>query len=285
VGIRFNLRAVAGVFLLSVLAGNASAQKPAASSASSQSSAPSAPTAPAAMSNASRITAPPATYKFPNGQTLVYEGEWKLWRAGTASIRFDASGMEERIMAAADSAGFVSLLYTVHDRFETFFDAKTFCSRQITKNSEEGYRKRQTQVRFDYARGKAVLDEKDLKKGTAKHVENDIPACATDVLSGVFYVASLPLEPNATYTLPLNDGGKTADVRVTVEARERIKTPAGEFNTVRVQPESLVGLVKSRGKIWIWYTDDATHTPVQMRAKMLWGTLTFRLTRIDKDKK
>src|SRR4051812_28679607 len=261
----------------------ASAQKPAAAAPAQAAPKPSA-AADVATTNA-RIVPAPANYKFPNGQTFFYDVEWRLWRAGTATIRLDAVAAEQRVTGAADSAGVVSLLYGVHDRFETFFDAKTFCSRQITKNTEEGYRKRQTQIRFDYPRGKAVLDEKDLKKGTAKHVENDIPACATDVLSGVFYVASLPLEPNATYTLPLNDGGKTTDVRVTVEARERIKTPAGEFNTVRVQPESLVGLVKSRGKIWIWYTDDAAHTPVQMRAKMLWGTLTFRLTRIDKDKK
>jgi hypothetical protein len=238
--------------------------------------------APDVATTNARIVPPPATYKFPNGQMLVYDVEWRLWRAGTATIRLDAAGAEERITGSADSTGFVSLLYTVHDRFETFFDAKTFCSRQITKNTEEGFRRRQTQIRFDYARGKAVLDEKDLKKGTAKHVENDIPGCATDVLSGVFYVASLPLVPGAAYTLPLNDGGKTAEVKVTVEAREKIKTPAGEFNTVRVQPESLVGLVKSRGKIWMWYTDDAAHIPVQMRAKMGWGTLTFRLARWDR---
>ena len=60
-----------------------------------------------------------------------------------------------------------------------------------------------------------------------------------------------------------------------------VKTPAGEFATVRVQPESL-GLLKSPGKIWIWYTDDAAHTPVQMRSKTFWGTLTFRLARVER---
>jgi uncharacterized protein DUF3108 len=232
----------------------------------------------------SRIIPPPAAYKFANSQTLIYDVEWRLWHAGTARLRLDAAGAEERVTGAADSAGFVSLLYTVHDRFESFFDAKTFCSRQLTKNIEEGFRKKQTAIRFDSARGKAVLDEKDLKQGTSKHVENDAPACATDVVAGIFYAGSLPLGPGGVYTLPLNDGGKTVDVRVTVEGREHVKTPAGEFNTVRVQPESL-GLMKNRGKIWIWYTDDAAHTPVQMRAKLFWGTLTFRLARLEKDKK
>src|SRR3954466_9567563 len=254
----------------------------AALSAQTPAPAPAKPHPPDAISSNARIIAPGPNYAFPAGETLVYDVEWRAWHAGNATIKLDVAGAENRIVGLADSAAAVSLLYTVHDRFETYFDAKTFCSRQITKNTEEGFRKRQTQIRFDYPRGKAVLDEKDLKKGTAKHVENDIPACSTDVLSGVFYVASLPLAPNATYTMPLNDGGKTSEVKVTVEAREKIKTPAGEFNTVRVQPESLVGLVKSRGKVWLWYTDDAAHTLVQMRAKMLWGTLTFRLARWDK---
>jgi hypothetical protein len=251
-------------------------------SAQTPATAPAPPHPPDAISSNARIIPPGANYAFPAGETLVYDVEWRLWHAGNATIKLDAAGTENRIVGLADSAGAVSLLYTVHDRFETYFDPKTFCSRQITKNTEEGYRKRQTQIRFDYARGKAVLDEKDLKKGTAKHVENDAPACATDVLSGVFYAASLPLAPNATYTFPLNDGGKTVDVKITVEAREKVKTPAGEFNAIRVQPESLLGLVKSRGKIWIWYTDDAAHTPIQMRAKMFWGTLTFRLTRLER---
>jgi hypothetical protein len=229
-----------------------------------------------------RILPPAEGYQFPAARTLVYEVEWRLWRAGTATIRMEPAGAEQRISGAADSAGFVALLYTVHDRFETFFDARTLCTRQVTKNIEEGSRKRQTTIVFDYARAKAILDERDLKTNKTKHLESDLPACATDVLSGVFYVATQALAPNATYTVPLNDGAKTASVKVTVETREKVKTPAGEFNAIRVQPESSLGLMKNKGKIWIWYAADAAHTPVQMRAKMFWGTLTFRLARIEK---
>jgi len=251
--------------------------------ASAQTPAPPAKPALDVITTNSRIVPPPDGYKFAARTTYYYDVEWRLWHAGAATIRLEEMpNGEAHINGIADSAGFVSLLYKVHDQFDSFFDPKTFCSRQISKNSEEGLRKRQTSIHFDYARGKAVLDEKDLRKNTSKHVENDIPACATDVIAGVFYVGSLPLAPNTTYTLPLNDGGKTADVKVTVEGREKIKVPAGEYNTVRVQPESLVGLVKSRGKAWLWYTDDAAHMPVQMRAKMVWGTLTFRLVRIEK---
>jgi hypothetical protein len=67
-----------------------------------------------------------------------------------------------------------------------------------------------------------------------------------------------------------------------VENREEVKTEAGIFKTIRVQPESDTGVLKSRGKVWVWYTDDAAHIPVQMRARLFWGTLTFRLNRIER---
>lgn len=229
----------------------------------------------------SRVRPTADGYRFPNGQALHYTAEWRLWTAGTATLRMEAVGTEQKVTGTADSAGFVAMLYKVADRFEAYFDQKTFCSSKLTKHTEEGRHQRDTTIRYDYARRKAVLDEKNLKTSETKHTEEDIPGCVTDVLSAIYYVGSLPLEPGNTYTFPLNDGGKTVDVRAHVEAREDIKTDVGTFKTIRVQPESDTGVLKSRGKVWVWYTDDAQHIPVQMRARLFWGTLTFRLNRIE----
>ena len=224
----------------------------------------------------------PASYRFPNGQVLHYTVEWRIWNAGVASLRIDPAGPEQKVSVTADSTGFVSLLYKVADRFEAYFDRNTFCSTHIFKHSEEGLHKRDTNIRFDQQRKKAILDEKNLRNNETKHVEQDTPGCVTDVISAIFYVATLPLEPGRSYSFPLNDGGKTVDVTAHVEAREDIKTDVGTFHTVRVQPEAESGVLKSKGKVWVWYTDDANHTPVQMRAHMFWGMLTFKLARIDK---
>ncbi len=113
-------------------------------------------------------------------------------------------------------------------------------------------------------------------------MENDIPGCVTDVVTGIFYVASLPLQMGATYTFPVNDGGKTVTAQAHVEGKEQIKTPAGTFQTVRVGPEGDSGNPEEQGRIWIWYTDDERHLPMQMRAKLFWGTLTIYLTSISK---
>jgi Protein of unknown function (DUF3108) len=221
-------------------------------------------------------------FEFPNGQTLHYEAEWRYWTAGVATVHLERSGSQQHIAGTADSSGVVALLYRVQDRFNSYFDAKTLCSSRLIKHTEEGSHRRETVITFDYRRGKAVLDERNLKDNQQKRTENDIPGCVTDVVSGIIYVSSLPLLQNATYSFPLNDGGKTVIVQAHVEGKEQVKTPAGTFQTIRVGPEGDYGILKNRGRIWIWYTDDAQHLPVQMRAKLFWGTLTVYLSSVSK---
>lgn len=212
----------------------------------------------------------------------VYDVEWRLWTAGNAVLRIDRDGNEQHVRASGNSTGTVGLLYHVDDRFDAWFNPQTFCSRRIQKHIEEGFRRVETGTDFDYERKQAVLNQVNLKKGDRKHAEHAIPECVTDVISSIYYTASLPLKTGESYEFPLNDGGDTVTVKVTAEARETVKTPAGSFTTVRVQPTASQGVLKDRGKVWVWYTDDGQRIPVQMRARMGWGTLTFRLVRVDK---
>jgi len=228
------------------------------------------------------IVAPPATYQFLEGSNFAYAVEWHFFTAGTATIHVEGSGAEKHVAATADSAGVVNMLYTVRDRFQSAVDPKTFCSLSISKLAEEGSHKRQTEIRFDYARRKSVLEEKNLKTNASKTVENDIPRCVTDVLSGFYYLGSLPLAPGNVYLFPVNDGNKTAIVRAEVEGKDAVKTPSGTYSTIRVRVETTSGALRGKGSLWIWYTEDERHTPVQMRAKMGWGTLMFRLQSIEK---
>ena len=220
-------------------------------------------------------------FDFPR-QTLRYEAEYRFWTAGVATLHVERTGNQEHLSANADSSGVVALLFRVQDRFNSYFDAQKLCSSKLTKHTEEGSHWRDTSITFDYGRGKSVLEEKNLKTGQSKRVENDIPGCATDVASGILYVASLPLQPDATYSFPLNDGSKTVTIQAHVEGKEQIKTPAGTFQTIRVGPQGDYSALKNRGRVLIWYSDDARHLPIQMQARMFWGTLTVYLTSIDK---
>jgi hypothetical protein len=231
---------------------------------------------------AAQILPPPPNYRFPDGQTYVYAVEWHMFTAGIAKVTLQAAGGEQHVTATAVSSGFVNALYRVNDHFEAFFDPHKFCSLRVSKHSEEGSRARQVELRFDYSRGKSVEDEKNLKTGETKHVENDIPGCVTDVVSGFYYMSSLPLQEGSSYAFPVNDGGKATEVALRVEAHEQVKVPAGTFQTLRVRAEPTSGALKGKGTVWTWYTTDGNHMPVQMRSKLGWGTLLFRLLRVEK---
>ena len=138
-----------------------------------------------------------------------------MLNAGTGVIRMDTAGNDRKVIATAESSGVVNVIFPVHDRFESHFDPQTFCSHSIVKHSEEGSHKRETAIHFNYPSNKSNLEERNIKTGEIKHVENDLPDCATDILTGFYYLQSLPLRVGETYEFPVSDG-KSAVVHATV---------------------------------------------------------------------
>jgi hypothetical protein len=237
--------------------------------------------APGSSASISQIVPPPPSYHFPDGERFVYSVEWHMFNAGTATILLQRSTSGEHLISTADSAGMVNKMFPVHDVFQADIDPRTFCTSDISKHAEEGPHRLDRKVRFDYSQSKSQVDEHDLKTGNLKHTEFDIPSCVTDVVSGFFYASSLRLRPGLSQVFPVNDRGKTTDVRIEVESRELVKVPSGEFETLRVKAEPLSGAMKAKGVLWVWFSDDERHVPVQMKSKLGYGTLLFKLQRIE----
>jgi Protein of unknown function (DUF3108) len=227
-----------------------------------------------------RVIPPPPGYVFQNVE-YVYSVQWGLLRAGTSTVRLNHSGEGVRVTATADSAGMPDKFFKVHDLFNADVNPRTFCTSQITKHNEEGPRRRNIRIVLDYAHAQSKADFKDLKTSETKHTEADIPSCVTDVISGFFYVASLPLAPGYSETFPVNDNGRMTDAKFEVEGREHVKVSAGEFETLRVRVEPVAGAMKGKGTLWVWFTDDARHAPVQMKSKLGFATFAFQLQKMN----
>ena len=225
-----------------------------------------------------QLTPPRPGYSFPKKQTLTYAVDWRVFPGGTAVIHFDAMGNQERITASADTIGAINLLFHVSDHFQSTFDREKGCTTEFAKQTVEGRRQISSTLKIDYSQSKSIMDEKNMITGQAKHLEGSIPGCLTDLLTGVFYASSQPMAVGKSFVIPVVDPARSLPVIMKVEGREEIKTPLGTFKTLRVEPTAEEGVVKNRGNIWIWYTDDERHLPVQMRARLFWGTITFRLT-------
>ena len=227
------------------------------------------------------LQAPITGFEYPQHQTLTFTVDWRVFTAGIAVFHLDQAGDVLRISASADTIGAINMLFPVVDRFQSGFNLQTGCSIGFNKQIQEGRRKIASELAFDYEFGKQTQNERNLVKGTATHKVANIPACVTDSLSAIFYTQSQPLNVGQTTYFPLADSMRTVTVGMKVESKEEIKTPAGTFQTVKVQATADEGVVKNRGQIWIWYTDDTRHLPVQMQARLFWGTITFHLQSIE----
>jgi len=224
------------------------------------------------------LVPPRSGFSFPQRQTLTYSVDWRVFPAGTAVVHFDQAGDRERIEASADTSGAINMIFHVADNFQSDFDREKGCTYDFNKQTVEGRRQNNSTLHIDYNGDRSILDEKNMVNGRTKHVEAPVHGCLTDLLSGVFYAASQPLVVGKNFLIPVVDAQRTVPVTMKVEGKEEIKTSLGTFKTIRVQPTADAGVVKNRGDIWIWYTDDDRHLPVQMRARLFWGTITFRLT-------
>ena len=220
---------------------------------------------------------------FQPGERLDYDVTWSVFRAGTVSstLQSEGEGAEDHytVTTTARSQGFVSLLFKVQNEFRSFFDPRSLCSERISKKINEGRRRKETEIVFDSQRKLAILDERDLSKPQEppKHAENPIPACVEDVVAAFYYLRRQEFQTGKPLYLPVNDGSKTYDVTLEVQAVETVQTPMGSRSAIRVEPKVFSGLFKRKGRMLVWFSDDEQHLPLRIKFVISVGTITGTL--------
>lgn len=211
---------------------------------------------------------------------LEYRVEWRMIDAGKAYLRWkptQAKGGQANVHI--ESMGLVNKLFPVKDDYSTNLDERG-CTLSTLMHAEEGSRKRDTLVTYDRIKKKVEYQEKDLVKNQTVTKEVDIPGCTYDVVGALVELRRLKMEPATVLTVPVSDGKKFVNARVEVQAREKVTTPAGEFNTVRCEAFLFDGVLYARkARLHVWFTDDAARVPVQVRIALRFyiGTVTLQL--------
>jgi hypothetical protein len=185
----------------------------------------------------------------------------------------------DTVITTAQSQGFVSLLFDVHNEFRSIFDPHTLCSQRISKKINEGRRRKETEIIFDSQRKLAILDERDLTKpqDPPKHAENEIPSCVEDVVTAFYYLRRQDFQIGKPLHMQVNDGSKTYDVTLDIQAHETVQTPLGNRHAIRVEPKVFSGLFKRKGRMLVWFSDDDQHLPLRIKFMIAVGPITATL--------
>lgn len=216
------------------------------------------------------------------GERLTYSISWsKILEAGRAvlEVRDDRSasgGPAYRVVSIAKTVGIVNIFYPVSDVVQSLMDAHGLYSLRYEMDQKRGKRRRHRIARFDH-------------EGRTVHVTNDgkansypIPQYVQDPLSSLYYVRTIEkLNDGDTVVIDVFDKDKTWSVDIQVSDRERIKTPVGEFDTVKLRTyPKYEGVFQHKGEIFIWLTDDERRLPVLMKSTIAIGSIVATLTDI-----
>jgi len=225
------------------------------------------------------LTPPRAGFSFPPKQTLIYSVDWRVFPAGTAVLHFEATGDRERITANADTLGAINLLFHVGDRFQSTFDREKGCTYEFRQADGRGAPPDQLHAQAGLRAGQVDSGRKEPGDGQAKHLEQPISGCLTDLLTGIFYASSQPMTLGQSFVLPVVDalahrGGNHEGGRARRDQDHagNLQNAARATHRRRRRGEETAAIFGSGN------TDDERHLPVQMRARLFWGTITFRLT-------
>ena len=160
--------------------------------------------------------------------------------------------------------------YKLDDKQDSWMDVSLLASRRYRQDSQQGSYKRLREYELD-------LENRIYRASDGE--TDSIPADALDEASFVYFVRSIPLEVGATYEWNNYFRYDRNPVIVRVLRREKIRVPAGEFETIVVRPIIKTGGIFSEGgEAEIFITDDENRILVKMITRLKVGTVTLELT-------
>lgn len=217
-----------------------------------------------------------------DGEQLKYGIYYTFIRAGTAYIRnrglVDIDGKPAYwIQTSAFSASVIDAFFKVRDINHSWIDAQTFYSRGYGQSVREGGYKRDEWVIFAPEENRYY--GKIQKKEEPRDIGAELTGPVADFLSSLYFVRAQKLEVGKDIVFDIVNREKQYPLLVKVLRKEKIKTPAGSFNCIVVEPQLRgEGIFVSKGKsLTVWLTDDEYHMPVKMKVEVFIGSVSASL--------
>ena len=227
----------------------------------------------------SRPQAPLAGPGAPAGERLEYRVRWGLLAVARASLEVEAAPEGRLVLrAAARTRGWIDPIYPVRDLVESTVEAATLRPLRFFKRTKEGH-----------GRPREVAVEFDAEAAVARYVRDGeerqpfaLPEKFQDPLSCIYAYRARAPGAGGVVELVVTDGKRLVVGEFREVGRERLRTPAGEFDTVVVEPtiEGIGGVFRKsrKAELRIWFTDDDYRRPVRFYTEVAVGSFTMELT-------
>lgn len=217
---------------------------------------------------------------FPIPERLEFELSYSGIPAGRAVQEVKQVDNQIQIVSTAKSADWLRFFFPVDDRIESRLDSGTpplsiGSPRLYLERKHEGKTITNREARFDRER----LEVTTVDHLSKSEKQQAISKRTYDTLSSFFYFRMIPLQVGTSYFIDIYDCKRLWNTEVKVLRREELVTPLGRFKTIVIHPLlKSEGIFARTGDMFIWLTDDDRRIPVQMKSKVVVGSITATLT-------
>ena len=216
------------------------------------------------------------------GEQLKFGLYYSGIKVGTAYIKnrglVEVNGQQAYVIqTSAFSAAVIDKVFKVRDINLSWLDAQNFYSLGYSQSLREGNYRRDEWIIFDYPTN-TYRGELTKKSGT-RALSGPLTAPVLDVLTALYFVRGQNLEDGKDVVFDIINREEQYPLVVKVIKRETVKTPAGKFKCIVVEPQFRgEGIFVSKGKsLQVWLTDDERKLPVKMKAEVFIGSVNAQL--------
>jgi len=213
---------------------------------------------------------------FPVGERLEYEARFSFLNLGIMTLEVKDTMIYEGqhcyvISSVLNSARSLRFLFSIDDTIDVYTSSAQMLPLLYRERINESGYHRAGNLYFDREKRTVSYDDS---------LRIEILEDTRDVLSFWYYLRSVPMDVGDTIRVSVHNAQENHDVRCLVKSRQKIKTNAGEYNTILVEPETLgKGIFGAKGGMEIWYSEN-DRLPVQIRASMKFGSVLFKLREV-----
>jgi len=218
-----------------------------------------------------------SAWPFQVGERLTYNVSFTGITAGQASLEVVNDTVvnnyhQLHIRFNARTTFPVSSIYTINDQVDTWLDSKYLYTKKLTKNIREGNYKNDSYTIIDYDQSIAITN------GDTVIIDQFL----RDSYSLFYFLRTIPLIIGETIDFTAFDGKKITPFQVITKTKETINTMAGTFPCLVVKPfREGTTLLKNKGDMMIWFSDDKIRLPIQIRIKLKYGSMLLKLKDIN----
>lgn len=220
----------------------------------------------------------PLPVPFAAGEQLTYDVRFGAIKVGAARLR--VLGVEPIRDRSAWHIRFDirggTFFYQVDDSYESWMDVTTLSSLRFRQDQQQGARERERV--FEIFPERAVYREGHAPDREVASVPDPL-----DDGSFFYFIRTVPLEIGRTYRFARYFKPERNPVIIRVLRRERVQVPAGQFNTIVIQPViKTKGIFSEGGQAELWVTDDPRRLIVQMKSRLSIGSLNLFLRTVQR---